>query len=173
MKESVEVVKMATFNFLEQWSVLNKETFDKLGLHLHIPQGAIPKDGPSAGVALFCALVSSITNQPVKSNLAMTGEITTLGEVIAIGGVWEKLTACKNHRITNVILPYSNEKNFNKLPDEFKSGFTVYFVKNIEEVYRLAFTQDDISDIKKQSFPEDATLDLNFVDVAPPSYDLL
>jgi len=61
MKESVEVVKMATFNFLEKRSVLNKETFDKLGLHLHIPQGAIPKDGPSAGVALFCALVSSIT----------------------------------------------------------------------------------------------------------------
>lgn len=65
MKESVEVVKMATFNFLDQRKVLDKESFDKLGLHLHVPQGAIPKDGPSAGVALFCALVSSIINQPL------------------------------------------------------------------------------------------------------------
>jgi len=103
----------------------------------------------------------------------MTGEISTLGEVIAIGGVWEKLTACKNYRITNVILPYSNEKNFNKLPDEFKSGFTVYFVKTIDEVYRIAFTDDDVSDIKQQTFPEDHSLDLNFIDIAPPVYDLL
>ena len=103
----------------------------------------------------------------------MTGEISTLGEVIAIGGVWEKLTACKNHWITNVILPYSNEKNFNKLPDEFKSGFTVYFVKTIDEVYRIAFTNDDLSDIKQQSFAEDHSLDLNYIDLAPPTYDLL
>lgn len=164
---------MASFNFLEKWNVLTKESFDKLGLHLHIPQGAIPKDGPSAGVALFCALVSSITQQPLRSNLAMTGEISTLGEVIAIGGVREKLTACKNHWITNVILPYSNEKNFNKLPDEFKSGFTVYFVKTIDEVYRIAFTNDDLSDIKQQSFAEDHSLDLNYIDLAPPTYDLL
>jgi len=173
MKESVEVVKMATFNFLEGNGILNKESFDKIGIHLHIPHGAIPKDGPSAGVALFCALVSSIIQKPLKSNLAMTGEISTLGEVIAIGGVREKLTACKNHRITNVILPYSNEKSFNKLPEEFKSGFTIYFVKHISEVYWIAFTDEDISDIKKVSFPEDATLDLNFIDLAPPQFDLM
>jgi len=173
MKESVEVVKMATFNLLEKWEILNKETFDKIGLHLHIPQGAIPKDGPSAGVALFCALTSSIIQKPVKKNLAMTGEISTLGEVIAIGGVWEKLTACKNYRITNVILPYSNEKNFNKLPDEFKSGFTIYYVKTIEDVYKIAFTDDDLSDIKQISFPVDHSLDLNFIDLEPPAYDLL
>jgi len=103
----------------------------------------------------------------------MTGEITTLGEVVAIGGVREKLTACKNYRITNVILPYSNEKNFNKLPEEFKSGFTVYFVRSIEEVYRLAFSDDDISDIKMLTFPEDNSLNLNFIDIAPPAHDLL
>lgn len=103
----------------------------------------------------------------------MTGEISTLGEVIAIGGVREKLTACKNYRITNVILPYSNEKNFNKLPAEFKSGFTIYFVKSIEEVYRIAFTNEDLSDIKKVSFPEDTNLDLNFIDMAPPQFDIM
>lgn len=93
--------------------------------------GAIPKDGPSAGVSLFAALVSIATHKPVISNIAMTGEITTLGEVISIGGVREKLTACKNHNITRVILPLSNKKHVSKLPDEFKKGFTIFYVKNI------------------------------------------
>jgi len=93
--------------------------------------GATPKDGPSAGTSLFTSLVSSAINKPVAANLAMTGEITTLGEVISIGGVREKLTACKNHNITRVILPISNRKNVKKLPDEFKLGFTIYYVSNI------------------------------------------
>ena len=88
-------------------------------------------------------MVSAIEDVPLRKNLAMTGEISTLGEVIKIGGVREKLTACKNHRITTVILPYSNRKDFEKLPEEFKRGFTVYFVKNIEEVYRIGFTDDE------------------------------
>lgn len=90
--------------------------------------GATPKDGPSAGVSLFTALISSALNRPVTPNLAMTGEITTLGEVISIGGVREKLTACKNYNITRVILPISNKKDVKKLPIEFKLGFTVYYV---------------------------------------------
>lgn len=72
-----------------------------------------------------------------------------------------------------MILPYSNEKNFNKLPDEFKSGFTIYYVKTIEDVYKIAFTDDDLSDIKQISFPVDHSLDLNFIDLEPPAYDLL
>ena len=95
MKESVEVVKVAAYNYLINSSIA--KDFDKNNYHLHVPMGAIPKDGPSAGVALFTALVSIATQQPVLPNLAMTGEITTLGEVISIGGVREKLTACKNH----------------------------------------------------------------------------
>lgn len=95
MKESVEVVKIAVFNFLIENKIA--KDFDKKNYHLHVPQGAIPKDGPSAGVSLFAALVSIAIQKPVIQNIAMTGEITTLGEVIAIGGVREKLTACKNH----------------------------------------------------------------------------
>lgn len=107
-----------------------------------MPMGATPKDGPSAGVSLFSALVSSAINKPVASNLAMTGEITTLGEVISIGGVREKLTACKNHNISRVVLPLSNKKNVKKLPDEFKKGFTIYYVSNIRQLYDLAFPDD-------------------------------
>ena len=95
MKESLDVVKIAVFNYIQEKKLNDK--FDKEAYHLHVPMGATPKDGPSAGTSLFAALMSIATNQPVAANLAMTGEITTLGEVIAIGGVREKLTACKNH----------------------------------------------------------------------------
>lgn len=137
MKESFDVVQVATFNYLQEEFDFKKEDFERDSYHLHVPQGAIPKDGPSAGVALFSSLVSLIQDKPLRPNLAMTGEITTLGEVVAIGGVREKLTACKNHNITNVILPYSNKKHFDKLPDDFKEGFTIYFVKHIRDVYKI------------------------------------
>jgi len=104
--------------------------------------GATPKDGPSAGTSLFAALTSVATNQPVAGNLAMTGEITTLGEVISIGGVREKLTACKNHNITRVILPLSNKKNVKKITDEFKRGFTIFYVTNIDQLYNVCFNTD-------------------------------
>lgn len=129
MKESVEVVKIAVFNFLSENNLA--KDFDKDNYHLHVPMGATPKDGPSAGISLFAALVSIATNKPLLSNIAMTGEITTLGEVIGIGGVREKLTACKNHNITRVILPLSNKKHVSKIPEEFKKGFTFFYVKNI------------------------------------------
>jgi len=102
-------VKLAAFNFLQESKGF--KDFDKDSYHLHVPMGATPKDGPSAGVSLFASLVSAAINRPVAADLAMTGEITTLGEVCAIGGVREKLTACKNHNISRVVLPLSNKKN--------------------------------------------------------------
>jgi len=105
--------------------------------------GATPKDGPSAGVSLFASLVSAATSRPVAANLAMTGEITTLGEVVSIGGVREKLTACKNHNITRVILPLSNRKDVKKLPEEFKRGFTIFYVTNIKQLYEICFPSED------------------------------
>jgi ATP-dependent Lon protease len=141
--ESVEVVKIAVFNFLHAEGLA--KDFDKDSYHLHVPMGATPKDGPSAGVSLFSALVSSATDKPVAANLAMTGEITTLGEVISIGGVREKLTACKNHNISRVALPMSNKKHVKKLPEEFKKGFTIYYVQNIRQLYNVAFGDCDAS----------------------------
>ena len=141
--ESVEVVKIAVFNLLHEKGQV--KDFDKNSYHLHVPMGATPKDGPSAGTSLFTALVSSAINRPVAANLAMTGEITTLGEVISIGGVREKLTACKNHGITRVVLPLSNKKNVKKLPEEFKKGFTIYYVNNIRQLYDLAFPEEHLA----------------------------
>jgi len=151
MSESVEVVKIAVFNFLKsqhaKGTPLAHEDFDKDSYHLHVPMGATPKDGPSAGVSLFAALVSVATNKPLAANLAMTGEITTLGEVVTIGGVREKLTACKNYNITRVILPVSNKKHVRKLPEEFKRGFTIFYVKSVEQVNAVAFPSEGQSTV--------------------------
>ena len=151
MKESVEVVKIAVYNFLITDLSFTSSQFDHSAYHLHVPMGATPKDGPSAGVSIFAALISIATERPIRRNLAMTGEISTLGEAIAIGkyppsnptpgGIREKLTACKNHNITTVILPLSNKKHFDKLPLEFKSGFTIYFTRNIKQVYSVCFDE--------------------------------
>jgi ATP-dependent Lon protease len=150
MKESVEVVKIAVFNFLTNHNLA--KDFDKEAYHLHVPQGSIPKDGPSAGLSLFAALTSIATKKPVLENLALTGEITTIGEVISIGGVREKLTACKNHNINRVVLPLSNKKHVKKLPEEFKRGFTIFYVKDIDQAYKICFeSQGSVEYAKKNS----------------------
>ena len=120
--------------------------------------GAIPKDGPSAGISLFSALVSIAVKKPVVASIAMTGEITTLGEVISIGGVREKLTACKNYNINKVILPISNRKNVTKLPEEFKRGFTIFYVREISQVYKICFDTEEKALRDGSSFEELRTL---------------
>jgi len=160
--------KEGTFDVLDEEALANEgefsnTLFSKFDIHCHFPAAAIPKDGPSAGVALFASFVSLIQGKPLRSNLAMTGEITTLGEVVSIGGVREKLTACKNHNITNVILPYSNKKHFERLPKEFKEGFKIYFVKNIDQVYKICFT-DDLTGIEVKSYPKDEEIDQLFAE---------
>ena len=142
--ESTQVVKIAAFNFLHERGI---KDFDKENYHLHVPMGATPKDGPSAGVSIFTALVSSALNKPPAADLAMTGELTTLGEVIQIGGVREKLTAVKSHRISRVILPYANKKNVKPLPSEFKKGFTIYYVRNAEQLYEIAFPREEFANL--------------------------
>jgi len=137
MKESLDVVKIAVFNFIQDQNI--PSNWRQEAYHLHVPMGATPKDGPSAGTSLFAALTSVVTGQSLQPNLAMTGEITTLGEVISIGGVREKLTACKNHKITRVVLPLSNKKHVKKLPEEFLKGFTIFYVSNIEQLYEICF----------------------------------
>lgn len=147
MKESLDVVKIAVFNYIQEQKLA--EDFDKQAYHLHVPMGATPKDGPSAGTSLFAALMSVATNKPVSANLAMTGEITTLGEVISIGGVREKLTACKNHQINRVILPLSNKKHVRKLPEEFKKGFKIFYVTNVNQLYKICFNTATDEELKQ------------------------
>lgn len=153
------MVKIAVFNFLNARKDIAKD-FDKQNYHLHVPMGATPKDGPSAGISLFAALVSIASNKPVLKNLALTGEITTRGEVISIGGVREKLTACKNHQITRVVLPVSNRKHVQQLPEEFKKGFTIFYVRTTEQVYKVCFESEHMHESKSYQELKEAGIEV-------------
>ena len=107
-------------------------------LHLHIPEGAIPKDGPSAGVSIATAIVSILSGKKVKHNLAMTGEITLTGNVLPIGGLAEKLIAAKRAKITNVIIPHKNEPNLSEIPEEINGAPLVRKDKEGKDVWEEA-----------------------------------
>jgi ATP-dependent Lon protease len=117
---------------------LEPDFYQKLDLHLHVPEGATPKDGPSAGVGMCTALVSALTKIPVRSDVAMTGEITLRGEVLPIGGLKEKLLAAHRGGITTVLIPIDNEKDLAEIPDNIKSSLTIKPVKWIDEVLDIA-----------------------------------
>ena len=110
-------------------------------IHLHVPSGAIPKDGPSAGVTMVTALASELSGRPVRGDVAMTGEITLSGRVLPVGGIKEKVLAARRQGITEVILPRQNEKNIKEdLTDELRKELTIHYVQHIEEVLALALT---------------------------------
>ena len=113
--------------------------FKNAEIHLHVPSGAIPKDGPSAGVTIATALASELTRRPVRGDLAMTGEITLSGRVLPVGGIKEKVLAARRVGIREVILPRQNEKNVNEdLTEELRRDLTIHYVQSVDEVLLLA-----------------------------------
>lgn len=118
---------------------LNKVFFEENSVHLHFIEGAIEKDGPSAGIAITTAFLSLALNTPVENNIAMTGEISLLGKVLPIGGVKEKVMAGKREGMSRLILPIKNKDDVLELPDYIKEGLEFYFVENYEEVFKICF----------------------------------
>lgn len=117
---------------------INEQFHEKRDIHVHVPEGATPKDGPSAGTAMCTALVSSLTGNPVKAHVAMTGEITLRGEVLAIGGLKEKLLAARRGGITDVLIPKDNERDLEEIPENIKSQLNIHCVEWIDQVLELA-----------------------------------
>ena len=113
--------------------------WDKTDVHVHVPEGAIPKDGPSAGITLAVAMISSITKNPVRNDIAMTGEITLRGNVLPVGGVREKILAAKRQDIREVLIPEGNTNDVEQLPRWVLSGITVHYVRHLDDVLRHAF----------------------------------
>jgi ATP-dependent Lon protease len=140
MKESSQIA----WSFLQgsfQKYAPGKFFFDKRQVHVHIPEGATPKDGPSAGITMLTSLISLLRNEPVMQDLAMTGELTLTGKVLPIGGVKEKLIAARRSGVKILIFPKENKRDFDELPAYIKKGIHVHFVDHYDEVFRVVFKQ--------------------------------
>jgi len=129
-----------------RWQELNldQDFYAKLDIHVHVPEGAVPKDGPSAGITIATALASALTGRPIRKDLAMTGEVTLRGRVLPIGGLKEKLLAARRGGISKIIIPSENEKNLVELPQLLLKSLAVNAVKNMDQVLDLALTFDEI-----------------------------
>ena len=156
MKESVEAARTVVRARANAFGISNA-TFDKKDIHVHVPEGATPKDGPSAGIAMTTALVSALTGNPVKANVAMTGEITLRGEVLAIGGLKEKLLAALRGGITVALIPHENVKDLAEIPDNVKNGIEIIPVKWIEEVLANALEKPIEAIVESEIVPVVAT----------------
>ena len=138
MKESATAAMSYARAHADELGIENK-WFDENEVHVHLPAGAIPKDGPSAGVTMATTLISLMTDTPVRRDIAMTGEITLSGRVLPVGGIKEKALAALTHGINTVILPLANQKDVADIPNEFKQKLKFIFVENLDEVFALAF----------------------------------
>lgn len=138
MKESAKAAMSYARAHHEELNIDDK-IFENTEIHVHIPAGAVPKDGSSAGVTMATALISLLTNCPVRMDLAMTGEITLAGRVLPVGGIKEKALAALNQGITTIILPLANQKDIADIPDQFKDQMKFIFVENVDEVLAIAF----------------------------------
>ena len=137
MKESVEAARTVVRSRSKMLGIKD-EMFEKRDIHIHVPDGATPKDGPSAGAAMTTAFVSAMTGIPVRGDVAMTGEITLRGEVTAIGGLKEKLLAALRGGIKTVLIPEENAKDLQEIPDNVKNGLEIIPVKWIDQVLKVA-----------------------------------
>lgn len=140
MKESAQAGISYIRSVSEEYQI-PKEFFKENDIHIHIPEGAVPKDGPSAGITMTTAMLSAITKIPVRADVAMTGEITLRGRVLPIGGLKEKILAAKNAGITTICVPKKNEKDIDEISNEIKKDLDIVFVENIKQVLDVAFVK--------------------------------
>jgi ATP-dependent Lon protease len=122
---------------------IDDEIFQKNDIHIHVPEGAVPKDGPSAGVAITTAIISSLSNTPVDANVAMTGEVTLRGKALPIGGLREKSLAALRSGIKHIIVPIDNKKDVSELPEEVKKSLKISFMKTVDEALAIALVHPE------------------------------
>jgi len=127
---------------------VNPEMLTKYNIHLHVPEGATPKDGPSAGIAMLTSLVSVLSQKKVKKGLAMTGEITLRGKVLPVGGIKEKILAAKRANIKEIILCHENKSDIDEIKPEYIEGLTFHYVKEMSEVLKIAITNQKVKNAK-------------------------
>ena len=142
MKESAQAGISYIRSVGEKWNI-GKDFFKEHDLHIHIPEGAVPKDGPSAGITMATAMMSAITGIPVRADIAMTGEITLRGRVLPIGGLKEKLLAARNAGIRTVLVPEKNRVDVQEISNEIKKGLDIRFVESMDQVLEYALVKKE------------------------------
>ncbi|WP_299113778.1 endopeptidase La [uncultured Winogradskyella sp.] len=148
MKESATIAMEYIKANADKFNI-NPEVFDKYNVHIHVPEGATPKDGPSAGVTMLTSLVSLFTQRKVKKSLAMTGEITLRGKVLPVGGIKEKILAAKRARIKEILLCEDNKRDIDEIKPEYLKGLTFHYVKDMSDVLDIAITNQKVKNAKK------------------------
>ena len=133
--------------------------FDHWNIHIHVPEGATPKDGPSAGITIATSIASALTQRKVRKNTAMTGEITLRGKVLPVGGIKEKILAAKRAGITDIVMCRENEKDINEIPDVYLKGVTFHYVENVQDVWNFALTDEIVSHPLDFTIPENEEKD--------------
>jgi len=128
---------------------LSSFKFDEYNIHIHVPEGATPKDGPSAGITMLTSLVSLFTQKQVKNHLAMTGEITLRGKVLPVGGIKEKILAAKRSKIKEIILCQENKKDIEEINPKYLRGLKFHYVSEMHEVIGLAVTSQNVVNAKQ------------------------
>ena len=148
MKESATIALQYIKSNAEEFGI-KSEILEKYNVHIHVPEGATPKDGPSAGITMLTSLVSSYTQRKIKNKLAMTGEITLRGKVLPVGGIKEKILAAKRANIKEIILCKENEKDILEIKESYLKGLTFHYVTEMKQVIDLALTKQKVSNAKK------------------------
>ena len=143
MKESVTIAMEYLKAHAGSYGILS-ETFDEWNVHVHVPEGATPKDGPSAGITMFTSLVSSFTQRKIKEKIAMTGELTLRGKVLPVGGIKEKILAAKRSGINEIILSKQNKKDILEINEKYVKGMTFYYVETLKEVVDIALLNEKV-----------------------------
>jgi ATP-dependent Lon protease len=147
MKESATIAMEYIKANAEEFGI-NPEIISQYNVHIHVPEGATPKDGPSAGVTMLTSLVSLFTQRKVKKSLAMTGEITLRGKVLPVGGIKEKILAAKRARIKEILLCEDNKRDIDEIKPEYLKGLTFHYVKDMSDVLKLALTNQKVKNAK-------------------------
>ena len=137
IKANSEIIGLSNFNF------------EKYNIHLHVPEGSTPKDGPSAGITMLLSLVSLFTQKRIKKNIAMTGEITLRGKVLPVGGIKEKILAAKRSKIKEIVLSKDNEKDIKEINSKYLKGLKFYYIEKMIEVIGIALTSKNVINLKK------------------------
>jgi ATP-dependent Lon protease len=141
MQESAQAAMSYIRSRAQQFG-LNRDFYRSLDVHLHIPEGAIPKDGPSAGITIATTIASALTGIAVRGDVAMTGEITLRGKVLPIGGLKEKLLAAHRHGVNEAIMPADNQKDLPDIPEHIRAAMKLHFVENMDEVLKIALVSE-------------------------------